>query len=152
MTLIFRKIRTLLIYALMLVMLMPAVSSCATSNERAIRKIERQSRRNPAPTDMAAVSASRSTSRTVRRTLRNEERRNRDAVRDAERASNAAVQRHFDMQTPETRERMERNMRETNRRHNEPFFSRLFRRKTEQEKIERLREREARRRLNARRQ
>jgi len=97
------------------------------------------------------MEANAATSRTVRRVLRNEERRDRDAERDAQRASNEAIQRHRDMQTPETRERMDRNLRETNRRYNEPFFSRLFRRKTEQEKIDRQREREAQRRLDARR-
>ena len=143
------EFRRFLYYALLLVMAVSLVSSCGGSKQSAnIRRIERDSRRNPPPTDMEANAAN---SRTVRRVLRNEERRDRDAERDAQRASNEAIQRHRDMQTPETRERMDRNLRETNRRYNEPFFSRLFRRKTEQEKIDRQREREAQRRLDARR-
>ena len=125
-----RGFRKFLLYTLFLIMAAPVVSSCGTTkNERIIKKIERQSKRNPAPhDDNRALARSRTTSRTVRKALKKEEKRQRDAYKAALKAQEEAIKRHQDMQTPETRARMERNLKETNRSTKpETFFSRLFR-------------------------
>ena len=144
-----RFFRRFLLYALMLIMVMPAVSSCGKpSNDKIIKKMERQSRRNPPPEDLAAIARNRGASRKVRKAIKKHEKRQERALKAAIKEQNAAIKRHQDMQSPETRERMERNVRETNRSIKpESFWSRTFRRKTEQEKMERQRKKEARERF-----
>ena len=100
-------------------MAISTLPSCATKNERIIKKMERHSKRN-AP--------ARSDSRKVRQAIKKEEKRQKQAYKAAIKEQEAAIKRHHDMQTPETRARMQRNLRETNR-SNKPdnFFSRIFR-------------------------
>ena len=153
MGLILRIFRKFLFYALLLVMALPLVSSCAGSkNERIIRKIERQSKRNPAPTDLDAIGNNRRESKKVRTAIKKQQKRDKEALKAAEKAQREAIQRHRNIQTPETREQMDRHLSETNQRYKkESFWSRMFRPKTEQEKIDRRREKEARKRLAAQR-
>ena len=69
------------------------------------RQLDKQTRRNPPPTDIDAIR--KGGSKKVRKTLKRNQKRQKQLKKEAAEAQSAGAKRHRDMQTKETRTRMD---------------------------------------------
>ena len=104
----FKIFRKLLYYGLLLMMSLNMFSSCGGGPKKSasIRKIERKSRRNPAPTDMDAT-AKVTSSRKIKQAVKKRQKREKAEAKAFAKAQSEGYKRHREMQTKETRERMD---------------------------------------------
>jgi lipopolysaccharide export LptBFGC system permease protein LptF len=108
---VFRNISRALFIAVLLAVMALTVLSCGGGGPKksaSMKKIERQSRRNPAPTDMEAT-AKGTKNRAIKKAIRKQEQQKRDAAKAAEEAEKKGNKRHREAQTEETLKRMDEN-------------------------------------------
>jgi len=118
-------------------------SSCGTSKQSlSMRKIEKHSKKNPVGEDGLPVAVRGSESKQVRQAKEKQQKRQAEEAKEAEKAYKDAITRHRANQTQEMRDRMDRNLKETEKRHSrdkEFFLVRWFKPKDSIEKIEKMR-------------
>jgi len=68
------------------------------------RQLDKQTKRNPPPTDMEATR--RGGSKKVRKTLKRNQKREKQLKKESAKSRNEGIKRHNEMQTKETRKRM----------------------------------------------
>ena len=144
-----RKILYVLVFGLATVM----ISSCGSSNKSAsMRKIERHAKKNPVDRNGNPVASGRSGSRKVRKAIEAQEKRQAAIFKEAEKNQRDAITRHRSVQTQETRDRMDNNLKASNKRHRAEkdfFVARWFQPSNDIDKIEKRRAKETQKRMAA---
>jgi hypothetical protein len=143
----------ILFYAVWLGMATVMFSSCGGSKKSSsIRKIEKHAKRNPVDDRGNPVAARGSESKQVRQAMEKQQKQKEATAKEDQKAYKDAITRHRTIQTQETRDRMDRNLKETEKRHRtdkEFFLVRWFKPKDSIEKIEKRRAREVQKRMAA---
>ena len=156
--LFFRKFHYLLLYALLLGTTAMICSSCGGSkNTSKMRQVEKRAKKNPVTVDKEGYHVVNSASgqvesKKVQQAKEKQKKKEAAEEKEAEKAYRDAITRHRAVQTQETRERMDQNLKESNRRYSkkkECFVVRWFRPKDEVEKIEKQRAKETQQRMAA---
>ena len=146
----FGKFPKVLLYTIWLGMAAVMLSSCGGSKRSpSIRQIEKSSKNwsvdeNGNPVDLR--------SKKVRETLAKQEKQKAAAAKESEKTRQDGITRHRAFQTQETRDRMDQNLKETEKRYStkkEFFLVRWFRPKDSVEKIEKRRAKEVKKRMAA---
>ena len=146
----FGKLPKIWLYTIWLGTLAVMVSSCGGSKKSpGIRQMEKQSKNwsidaNGNPVDMR--------SKKVRETLAKQEKQKEAAAKEAEKNRQDGITRHRAFQTQETRDRMDQNLKESEKRYSAKkdfFLVRWFRPKDSVEKIEKRRAKEVKKRMAA---
>jgi hypothetical protein len=145
--------RRLLFFAIWSVMVALMLSSCAGSKKSSsIRQIEKHSKKNPVDERGNPAAVRGSESKQVRQAMEKQQKRQAEEAKEAEKAYKDGITRHRAFQTKETRDRMDRNLTETNKRHRtdkEFFLVRWFKPKDTIEKTEKQRAKEQQKRMAA---
>ena len=105
-------------YAVVFSIMASTFLSCSSGKSAKIRRIEREYRRNPPPTDMEAT-ANATKDRKVRKAIKKQEQQKRDAAKAADDAERIGLKRHREAQTAETLKRMDENRKLSEKSNNE---------------------------------
>ena len=129
------------------------ISSCGGSqNYSSVRQIDKHSRKYPVDENGNPVATRRTDSKKVRQAIAKQQKREEETKKEAEKAYRDGITRHRAMQTPETRDRMDQHLKESEKRNSnnkEFFLVRWFRPKDDIEKIENRRDKEVKKRMAA---
>ena len=145
----------ILLYAAVLCIFIAMFPSCSGSKKSSssMRQIEKHAKKYPVDDVTGQPVASRgSSSKKVRQALANQEKQKAAAEKEQAKAQRDAITRHRSLQTQETRDRMDRNLKEANKRHRtqkEFFAVRWFRPKDDIEKMEKRQAKEVQKRMAA---
>ena len=143
----------ILFYAIWLGMAAVMLPSCGGSKKSSsMRQLEKHAKRNPVGDDGLPVPPRGSQSKQVRQAIEKQKKQQAITTKEADKAYKDAITRHRSVQTQETRDRMDRNLKETEKRHKrdkEFFVARWFRPKDNIEKIEKRRAKETQKRMAA---
>ena len=127
--------------------------SCGGSkNSSSIRKMEKHSRKNPVDENGLPVVTRRSDSKKVRQAKAKQQKKEEEAKKEAEKAYRDGITRHRSLQTPETLDRMDQHLKESEKRSGnkkEFFVVRWFRPGDDVKKIEDRRDKEVKKRMVA---
>ena len=106
---VYGNFRKIFFYAVLLVSMSTMFISCGVPKKSSnIKKIERQSRKNPPPTDMAATAKATKDSK-IKKAIKKQEQQKIDAAKAADKAEKNGIKQHREAQTEETRKRMDEN-------------------------------------------
>ena len=149
--LISKKILIIWLYTVLLGIIVVMAPSCGSSKQSSgMRQMEKHSKKNPVGDDGLPVVTHKSGSKKVRQALAQQEKQKAAEKKEADKAYKDAITRHRSIQTQETRERMDRHLKESNKRHSkekEFFVVRWFQPKDEIEKIEKRQAKEDQKRM-----
>ena len=142
-----------IIFVLLLGMTVMMISSCGGSkNSSSMKQIEKHSKKYPVNEDGLPVPAHRSDSKKVKQALAQQQKQKEAQAKEAEKAYQDAITRHRSLQSQEMRDRMDRNLKESDKRHSnkkEFFVVRWFKPKSDIEKIEKRQAKEVQKRMAA---
>ena len=151
--LFFRRFHRILLYALLMGAVAVTVPSCGGSKKSSsMKKIEKQSKKNPVGEDGLPTPTRSSESKKVRQALAKQKKQEEQEAKEAEKIRRDGITRHREFQTQETRDRMDQHLKESDDRYNkkkEFFLVRWFRPKDDIEKIEKRRAKEVKNRMAA---
>ena len=133
-----RTFRKCVVYAICFGMFVGMFSSCGGSQKSAsIKQIERQSRKNPPPHELESY-VEKSTSKKAKKALKHQAKLEKEREKQDKKDHEEGYKRHREIQEQETRDRMEQNLKKSDKSYSnkkECFLVRWFRPKTETEKI-----------------
>ena len=140
-------------YAVLLGMVAVMTPSCGGSKKSSsMRQIEKHSRKYPVDENGNPVSTRSSDSKKVRQAKAKQQKMEEATKKEADKAYKDGITRHREVQTQETRDRMDQHLKESNKRYSnkkEFFVVRWFRPSNDVEKIEKRREKEVQKRMAA---
>jgi len=132
-----------ILYVVLLGLAVVMVSSCGGSKQySSMKKIEKHSKKYPVGEDGLPVPARNSGSKKVKQTLAKQQKQKEIEAKEAEKAHKDAITRHRSFQTQETRDRMDKHLKESEKKYSnkkEFFVVRWFR----QDNIEKMEKRHA---------
>ena len=138
-----------ILHAILLGMVVVMLSSCGGSKQSAsMKQIQKHAKKNPVGDDGLPIP----TRGKAKKAVEQQQKTQAATAKEIEKSYMDAITRHRSNQTQETRERMERNLKESNKRHRtqkEFFMVRWFRLKDDVEKIEKQRAKEVQKRMAA---
>jgi len=151
--LFYKNFRKIWLYTVLLGMVVVMASSCGSSKQSSnMRQMDKHSRKNPVGEDGLPVEKRGKDSKKVRQVLAQQEKQKAAEKKEADKAYKDGLTRHRALQTQETRNRMDQNLKESNKKYTnekEFFLVRWFRPKDDIEKIEKRQAKEDQKRMAA---